>query len=153
MRLRRRLRVARWRAFRRSTWERVLHDRREPGKTSLAFGLGALIGTTPILGVHTWLAVSLSSLLRLPQLTCVAGSNLSNPLTFVPLTLLEIRVGQALLGRSGGVLPDSLDADALKQFVVEAWTGYAVVGPAIAVVAGLVVALAIRLRAGGPDQK
>lgn len=141
------------RSFDRARWRDLLRDPDHPRRTVSGFAVGALIGATPVLGLHTWAAVTTAPLFRLPIGAVVVGTNLSNPITFVPITLLQIRIGQWLLGRPATVLPAEFDAAAIGLYVLEAWTGFLVVGPAMAVVAAgamaLLIATRTRTRASG----
>lgn len=130
----------------RAAWARLFQDPSRPGATALSVGLGALIGTTPILGVHTWLAALLAGLFRLPPAAALVGSNVSNPLTFIPLTLLEIRVGSWVLGRSLPPLNGSWTFDRLGPYLGAAWVGTIPVGLAVAGLSTGVVYAILRRR-------
>jgi len=110
-------------------------------------GLGALVGATPILGVHTWLSAVLAGTLRLPPAAAVLGSNLSNPLTFIPLTLLEIRCGSWMLGRNLPPLSGEWTWKTLAPYLGAAWVGAIPVGLALAVLSGGFIYLLLRMRA------
>lgn len=135
-----------WRSLDRRRWRDLLRDPHDPRRTVVGFGLGALIGATPILGVHTWAAVTSAPLLRVPVGAVVVGTNLSNPITFVPITLLEIRVGQWLLGRPPAALPPDFSAASLGLYLLEAWTGFLVIGPLMVIVASTAMGLALAIR-------
>ena len=123
----------------RAEWARLLRDPDRPGRTAIAFGLGAAIGATPILGMHSWLAAGAAALLRLPVATCYLGSNLSNPLTFIPITLLEIRVGSWLLGRPLPSLGEISGFEDLLPYIGAAWVGAAPVALAMGLLGGGIV--------------
>lgn len=125
----------------------MLRDPRRPARTSASVGLGALVGATPILGVHTWLSAVLAGILRLPPAAAVLGSNLSNPLTIIPLTLLEIRCGSWMLGRSLPSLSGEWTWKTLAPYLGAAWVGAIPVGLAMGVASGGVIYLLLRLRA------
>lgn len=122
------------------SWKDLLRDRRRPARTAVGAGLGALIGGMPVLGAHTWIAAGIGAVLPVPPLAVLVGSNVSNPVTFVPITWLEIRVGQALLARPGGFGGQELTLETVAQYWLEAWVGYLVVGPVL----GLLTAGALR---------
>ena len=86
--------------------------------------LGAGIGATPILFVHTWAAAGLALLFRLPPAAAVLASNLSNPLTFWGITYLEIRIGYWLLGNNFELSRESLSRQALAEHIGAAWLGF-----------------------------
>ena len=137
------------RSFDRRRWRDLVRDPHQPRRTVFGFAAGALIGATPILGLHTWAAMTTAPLLRLPIGAVVVGTNLSNPITFVPITLLEIRIGQWMWGRPATVLPTEFDAAAIGRYVLEAWTGYLVVGPGLAILAAAAMAVLLAVRARG----
>lgn len=122
------------------SWKDLLRDSRSAWRTAIGLGIGALIGGMPILGVHTWIATGMGAVLPLPPLSVLVGSNISNPLTFLPITYVEIRVGQLLLGRTSGFSWDGFSVDALGTYWLEAWFGFIVVGPLM----GIVTAVAVR---------
>jgi hypothetical protein len=125
----------------RSRLRELVHDPAQPMRTAFGFSLGAWLGATPILGVHTWMAVTSALLLRLPPLAVVLGSNLSNPITFIPLTILEVRIGAMLRGNSFSAIPREFDAASLGGYVLEAWLGWLIVGTLMAVLSFTVVRL------------
>lgn len=130
----------------RASWRDLVRDPNDPRRTVLGFGVGTLIGATPILGVHTWACVTIAPLLRVPVVAVLLGSNISNPITFVPITLVEIRVGQWLLGRPFSALPSEFTAQALGLYVLEAWMGFLVVGPVMVVMASFAMWVALEWR-------
>ena len=109
-------------------WKNLLRDRERPWRTAIGAGLGALIGATPVLGLHTWIAAGVGAIVPVPTLPVLAGSNLSNPLTFVPITWLEIRIGQVLLGSSQQLARTEFSAELLGRYWLDAWVGFLVVG-------------------------
>lgn len=127
-------------------WKDMLRDRERPWRTAIGAGIGALIGATPILGMHTWLAAGVGAVTPLPTLSVLAGTNLSNPLTFVPITWLEIRIGQALLGSSTSPTYDGFSTEMLGRYWLDAWAGFLVVGPVLGIVTTLVLRITLKLR-------
>lgn len=133
-------------------WRELIHDSEQPGRTAVGFSLGALLGATPVLGLHTWMAVASAVALRLPPLAVVLGSNLSNPITFIPLTLLEVRVGAALLGKPFHALPEQFDVSSIGDYLLEAWVGWLVVGTAMAIGSFSLVRVVQRLVTRSPSR-
>lgn len=130
------------------SWKDLLRDPRNPARTAIGAGLGALIGGMPVLGAHTWIAAGTGAALPVPPLAVLVGSNVSNPLTFVPITWLEIRIGQFLLTRPAGLTAGDLSLETVAQYWMEAWVGYLVVGPALGLLTAgcLRAVLALRKR-------
>jgi len=94
------------------------------------------VGATPVVGVHTWMAGGLAALLRLPPAAAVLASNLSNPLTFIPLTILEIRLGSWILGRPLPSFSGPLHWEVLVPYLAAAWVGTLPVALVLAAVSG-----------------
>ncbi len=100
---------------------------------ALALALGALVAPTPVLGLHTWMAVGLALLLRVNRLAAFAGSNLANPVTMAPLVWADIEIGARLLGRDAPDWPGRGEVwSRLGRLYVEAWVGSLALGLALA---------------------
>ena len=127
----------------RGRWQELLRDPTSPRRTALAFALGIWIGLTPVIGLHTWIAFGVASLLRLPPLAALLASNVSNPLTFIPITLAELRVGAWLLGREFRLLPKQLQPSDIGHYLLEAWLGWALLGTLASVLAYWIVRRAL----------
>ncbi|RMG72828.1 MAG: DUF2062 domain-containing protein [Nitrospirae bacterium] len=56
-----------------------------PRSIAAAFALGVFIGLSPFIGLHTLLALVLSSLLGLNRMVTLSGAYLTNPWTIVPI--------------------------------------------------------------------
>jgi uncharacterized protein len=116
---------------------------------SLAMALGALIAPTPIVGLHTWMALSLAFLFRVNRLSAFVGSNLSNPVSLIPLTILDIKVGLWMVGKEN---PAWLSAnhsakelfELLGEVYLEAWLGSIPVGFVAGVIAYIVTYFTIK---------
>ena len=121
------------------SWKDLLRDRERPWRTAIGAGIGAFIGGMPLLGVHTWVAAGVGAVAPVPPLAVIAGSNVSNPLTIVPITFVEIRVGQLLLGRAQDFVYEGFSIQQLGQYWFEAWVGFIVVGPVMGVLTTLIL--------------
>lgn len=125
-----------------------------PSKVGLALGLGALIGSSPLPGLHTALAIGVAWLFRLNRVLCFLGSNVSFGPILGAIIVLEVSLGATLLGRA----PPDLGADPIggaKQALAVWWLGWAVVGPALfaaGVLLGWLFALRFRARAARPTE-
>jgi uncharacterized protein (DUF2062 family) len=71
-----------------------------PHRTALAFAIGVLIAFSPILGLHTVLALAIAFLFRLNRVAILLGAYINNPWTMGPIYLAGTAVGCALLGVS-----------------------------------------------------
>lgn len=78
-----------------------------PARLALATGLGVFIGCTPFFGLHAFIALGASALLRLNLVAMVVGTNISIP-PLVPFLLIgSVYVGSQWLGvpLGDGILP------------------------------------------------
>jgi len=128
--------------------KRALSERATPRGLALSVGLGVLLGTSPLLGLHALIAAALATAFRLNRALAVLGTNIS----FGPLMALqvagEVIVGSRLLGQELPPITASNALDVAKGALGAWWVGYAVVGPSLAgLVGGLVYALARRREA------
>jgi hypothetical protein len=66
---------------------------------AIARGLasGILVGCMPLYGLQTLLSIVLAILIRGNKLVAIAGTWISNPLTDVPLFVLNYQIGRSLL--------------------------------------------------------
>jgi uncharacterized protein (DUF2062 family) len=78
----------------------LLHIDEPPRRTALAFAIGVVIAFSPILGLHTLLALAIAFLFRLNRVAILLGAYINNPWTMAPLYLAGTAVGCALLGVS-----------------------------------------------------
>ena len=68
-----------------------------PHEIALGLALGVLIAFVPLMGTHTLLAIGLASLLRLSPLIVLAGTQVSNPLSYPFQLFLCAEVGNLIL--------------------------------------------------------
>jgi uncharacterized protein (DUF2062 family) len=78
----------------------LLHVEDTPHRIALAFGIGVWIAFSPLLGVHTLLALAIAFAFRLSRVAILLGAYINNPWTLAPLYLAGTVVGCALLGVS-----------------------------------------------------
>ncbi len=74
-----------------------------PQRLALAFAVGVWIGFSPLLGLHTWMAIATAIAFRLNRLALLAGAWL-NAWTAIPALALGTTLGCWVLG----VSPDGL---------------------------------------------
>jgi uncharacterized protein len=114
---------------------------------ALALALGVFIAPTPIVGVHTWMALGLAFLFRVNRVAAFIGSNASNPFSLIPLTVLDIEIGCWLVGRERPIwLDDGFHLENLWECYGEAWLGSLVVGGVLGLITYLVARLLFMLR-------
>lgn len=130
-------RPPRWPGWR-AAWRDLAGSGGSDRELALAFALGALVAPTPVLGLHTWMAIGLAFLFRVNRLAAFAGSNLANPLTMAPLVWLDIEIGARLLGRDAPAWPGRDEVWArLGRLYLEAWVGSLALGAALALLTWL----------------
>jgi len=84
----------------RRTLEQLLRLEDTPHRIALAFGLGIVIAFSPLLGLHTVIALGIAFAFRLSRAAILIGCYVNNPWTIAPLYLAGTLVGCALLGVS-----------------------------------------------------
>ena len=127
--------VARSRARFRAVVQRALEEQTTPAKIGAALALGALIGSSPLVGLHSVLAVVLASVLRLNRAITFLGTNVS----FGPLIGLfvsgEVWLGSRVLGRP----PPHFSSEPVVGVATRAlgawWMGYVIIAPVLAAAA------------------
>lgn len=74
---------------------------RPPRVIAASAGLGTLIGLSPYIGTHTYLAILFSSWFNLPIYPLMIGAYITNPFTIPFIYGFTTNVGMWILGRSG----------------------------------------------------
>jgi len=86
-----------WKQARFFVVHRILHADDTPHRIALGAGVAVFVAMTPMLGLHTVLAVSLAVLLRANKAVCLPIVWITNPATAVPIYWFCWRVGTWLL--------------------------------------------------------
>ncbi len=84
------------------------------------FALGLFVAFTPI-PAHTLLAIALALVLKVNIPATIIGTLLMNPLTFLPMFLLEYRVGLFLLGVEPQPFQPQLSLEWLTHGFLSVW--------------------------------
>jgi uncharacterized protein len=71
-----------------------------PHRTALAFAIGIWIAFSPLLGIHTGLALAIAFLFRLSRAAMLLGAYVNNPWTIAPMYTAGTLLGSWLLGVS-----------------------------------------------------
>lgn len=100
-----------WKRRLRYFYIRFIRLRGTPAEISCGLAVGVFWGMFPLPGLQMAIAIVTAALLRGNKLAAAAGTWLSNPLTTLPLTVLNFQVGQWVLGRE----VDVLSADDLQS--------------------------------------
>jgi uncharacterized protein len=96
----------------------LFHVDDSPHRIALAFGLGVFIAFSPLLGLHTLMALGTAVAFRLSKGAIILGIYVNNPWTIAPMYMAGTLLGCYLLG----VSPDDL---ALLRFDQTGWAFYA----------------------------
>jgi uncharacterized protein (DUF2062 family) len=76
----------------------LLHVEDNPHRIALAFGVGVFIAFSPLLGIHTLIALGVAFSFRLSRAAILVGTYINNPWTLAPLYMAGTLLGCALLG-------------------------------------------------------
>lgn len=76
----------------------LLHVEDTPHRIALAFAIGVWIAFSPLLGIHTVLALGIAFAFRLSRVAILLGAYINNPWTLAPLYLAGTVVGCGILG-------------------------------------------------------
>ena len=116
--------------FLKKTLGQLLQQGLTPGKISVAFSVGYLMGTFPVLGTHTILAIFLAWIFRLNQIAVNLGVWISAPFYLI-LLLPSLRVGEWVFGAEKVELDHLLENlgemfSSIDQFI-NVWLEYGIV--------------------------
>jgi uncharacterized protein len=94
-----------WKRGLRYVWLRFLRLRATPNEISRGFAFGVFWGMFPLPGLQMLTAIFTAAIFRSSKIAAAAGTWLTNPLTTLPFTALNLHVGQTVLGREWSELP------------------------------------------------
>jgi uncharacterized protein (DUF2062 family)/SAM-dependent methyltransferase len=135
----------------------ILQAHAHPGRIAAAVLVGAIVGCTPLFGLHLFVCIALAWLLRLNQVAVYAAANISIPPLVPFIGFASVQLGERIL--RGRWLSLSLvdfrwgNAPSLaKTFFLDWMVGGVVVGASVGAVGAVVayfIAQARRSKAGG----
>ena len=122
-----------------------------PGYKARGLAIGVFCGCFPLFGLQTILGIGLASLFRGNHLLAISGTWISNPFTYLPLYLLNYKVGAAILFDGQIVSPlEVFNWQALWEqgwiFGIRLFLGSFLVGLLGGVMTGLLVYLVLKSR-------
>ncbi len=86
---------------------RLLNLNDTPQRIALAFAIGVFLAFTPLLGLHTFLGLTLAFLFGLNRVAVLIGLFVNNPWTLLPIYGAAVYVGGLLVGfPAASALPD-----------------------------------------------
>ncbi|NES80366.1 MAG: DUF2062 domain-containing protein [Moorea sp. SIO2B7] len=109
--------LRRWRYF----YKSLLRLRGKPKAIARGFSIGVFAGCFPLLGLQIMIGVLLAALLRGNKLASVAGTWISNPITYVPIFVFNFKVGKLLLG-SRDLSVAAIDFQSLSELMELGYT-------------------------------
>ncbi len=116
---------------------RAVSEASSPPLLAASVAVGVLVGSSPLIGLHTAVALAASSALRLNRLGAFIGSNVSfGPLVAV-IAWAEVRLGCGVLDVTPLASADRLTF--ARDHLAAWWLGYALIGPALAAVAAVAI--------------
>jgi uncharacterized protein (DUF2062 family) len=86
----------------------LLQVQDSPHRVALSFAIGVFIAFSPLLGIHTGIALAIAVLFRLSKVAILAGTWTNNPWTLAPMFMAGTALGCALFGVSAASL-DEID--------------------------------------------
>jgi uncharacterized protein (DUF2062 family) len=101
----------------RRAFQVLFHVEDSPHRIALSFGLGVFIAFSPLLGLHTLMALGIAIAFRLSKAAIIVGIYVNNPWTIAPMYMGGTLLGCYLLG----VSPDDL---AHLRFDQHGWAFY-----------------------------
>ena len=78
--------------------EQVLRVDDTPHRIALAFALGVFVGVSPLIGLHTVIALALAWIFGLNRLVTVSGAFVNNPWSIIPIYTFSTWIGTVILG-------------------------------------------------------
>ena len=84
----------------RRTGQILLHVEDSPSRVALAFAVGVFIAFSPLLGIHTGLAIVIAIAFRLSKTAILVGAWTNNPWTIAPMYSAGTLLGCFVLGVS-----------------------------------------------------
>lgn len=124
----------------------VLREHASPSRLALAVGVGALAGSSPLVGLHALVAVGIASLTRLNRVAAFAGSNVSIGPMMPLLFAAELAIGSRLLGIALPTTWPHSPTEAFSGAAKALWIGWLFVGTASAALLGGITYVAARAR-------
>jgi hypothetical protein len=146
----------------RRTGQILLHVEDSPSRVALAFAVGVFIAFSPLLGIHTLLAIVIAVAFRLSKPAIVVGAWTNNPWTIAPMYSAGTLVGCFVLGVSpaslseidwslhGRTFYESLAAG-LRPLLLPFVVGNLLLGAAVALASFLVLRFLLKQRKRTPD--
>lgn len=112
----------------------LIHNTESASRLACAVGVGAMIGTMPIWGLQTVVALASAHFLRLNKIIVLAFSNVSLPPVIPFVLYYSMKIGGCILGSDAAIDINSLTIESVKDTFVQ----YAVGAVPFSIVCGSV---------------
>lgn len=116
---------------------KLVRERATPREVGQAVAIGVLVGTSPALGLHGWLAIGLATLLRRNRLFAFVGSRVSFFLLLPWIVLSQIEVAHYLRVRSFAPIDRHHILAEASTYLLDWCLGWVLLGPLYALLLGL----------------
>ncbi len=77
----------------------IFYIKDPPWKIALTFSIGIFIGMSPLIGLHTVIALTVALIFRLNKLVILIATYMTNPWTIVPIYTFSTFIGAKVLHR------------------------------------------------------
>lgn len=81
----------------RTTLTQVLRIEDTPHRLALTFAVGVFIGMSPLIGIHTVIALALAWILGLNRVVILSGVFINNPWSMIPIYTFSTWIGTVIL--------------------------------------------------------
>lgn len=123
----------------------LIHSTESASRLACSVGLGAMIGTMPIWGFQTVVALATAHLLKLNKIIVVAFSNVSLPPLIPFILYYSMKIGGLILGKNDAIDMSALTLESVKDTFVQYAVGAVPFAIGTGLVLGVVSFLIIRL--------
>jgi uncharacterized protein len=106
----------RWKQRLRITARRLMNMRASPHEIALGCAVGVFVSVTPLLGIQTFLAIAIASLIRASIPAAVIGTFFGNPLSWPVIWASTYVMGLQMVGLEG-----VFDPAAFENNVLQVW--------------------------------
>jgi hypothetical protein len=82
----------------RNVLAQILRIEDTPHRIALTFAVGVFLGLSPLIGLHTVLAIAVAWIFRLNRIVILSGAFINNPWSVIPIYTFSTWIGAEILG-------------------------------------------------------
>ncbi|MGD8351626.1 MAG: DUF2062 domain-containing protein [Nitrospirota bacterium] len=82
----------------RNVLAQILRIEDTPHRIALTFAVGVFLGLSPLIGLHTVLAIAVAWIFRLNRIVILSGAFINNPWSMIPIYTFSTWIGAEILG-------------------------------------------------------